>query len=48
MKNHIKINIYLFGVVTFQLENYFQATQNSEEPYLWTYALKDKKTRRSG
>jgi len=42
------MNIYLFSVVTFQLENYFQATQDSEEPYLRTYVLKDKKARSSG
>jgi len=29
-----RIDVYLFGAVTFQLENYFQPTQKSEEPIL--------------
>jgi len=30
--NHIQARGYPFSVVTFQLENYFQPKQNSEEP----------------
>jgi hypothetical protein len=40
MGNHIPNRHFIFGLVVFKLENYFQLTQNSGEPEKISHVLK--------